>query len=414
MQAVLFTNVRVLDGSGAAPFPGEVRVQGERIAALAPAGTSLPRGEARVVDGRGATLMPGLIEAHAHLSFTDVAASIELGSIPPEEHTLLTARNARRLLDAGFTGCFSAASAKPRLDVVVRNAINAGEIPGPRLLAASPELTVTAGLGDVRLMHLYRESYAVVCDGAEEFRRYARLMCREGVDTLKVNVSGDAGSPSAPAEATVMTDAEVAAVCEVAAAHGKRVAAHARSAESVKMCLRHGIDVIYHATLIDEQAKDLLEARKDRVFVAPAIGHLYTTVHEAGPWGITPDIAARRGLKRELELAIENMRELKRRGVRILPGGDYGFAWNPNGSNARDLEHFVRLLGFSPMEAIVSATRLGALLMGMGDRLGQIRPGYLADLLLIEGDPLQDIGVLRDGRRRIAVMKGGAFHCLRQ
>ena len=215
MQAVLFVNVRVFDASGASAFHGEVRVEGERIAAVAPADQPLPRDGADVVDGAGATLMPGLVESHAHLSFTDFAQSVELGFIPPEEHVLATAANARKLLDSGFTSCFSAASAKPRLDVVVRDAIERGDLPGPRLRAASPEMTVTAGLGDVRLSHCYRENFAKICDGADEFRRFAREMVREGVDVLKINISGDAGTPASPADTTVMTDAEVAAVCVV-------------------------------------------------------------------------------------------------------------------------------------------------------------------------------------------------------
>ena len=163
-----------------------------------------------VVDGNGATLMPGLVESHAHLSFTDIRQGTDLGNTPPEEHTLLTAGYARVLLEHGFTSCVSAASAKPRLDIAVRNAIDAGDIPGPRLLAASPELTVTSGLGDARLWHMHQESFAVVCDGPDGFRRYAREMCREGVDTLKINPSGDTLLPRARSAQTVMTEDEVA------------------------------------------------------------------------------------------------------------------------------------------------------------------------------------------------------------
>ncbi len=409
MSATLFRNVRVLDCTGAPAFAGSVLVEGDRIAAVVPAAASLAAGNAMVVDGQGATLMPGLVEAHSHLSFTDVAQSVELGFIPPEEHMLRTAQNARRMLDAGFTSCFSAAAAKPRLDIVLRNAIDNGDFPGPRTLAASPEMTVSAGLGDVRLYHMYRENFAVVCNGAEEFRRFSREMVREGVDTLKINISGDAGTPASPADSTVMNDAEVAAVCDVAQAHGKRVAAHARSAESVRMCLRHGVDVIYHATLLDEEAGDALEEAKDRVFVAPVIGHLYTTLNEAAPWGITRQMGEERGVAHELERGIESMRELHRRGVRVLIGGDYGFAWNPVGTDARDIEHFVRLLGFSPMDAIVAATRLGGEIMGMGDLLGQIKAGYLADLLLVNGDPLEDVAILQDRSRIPGVMKNGVF-----
>jgi len=409
VNATLFRNVNVLDGTGNPPFAGSVLVEGSRIAAVMPAATSPAFGGARVIDGHGATLMPGLVEAHSHLSFTDFAQSVELGFIPPEEHMLRCAQNARRMLDAGFTSCFSAASAKPRLDVALRNAIDNGDFPGPRTLAASPEMTVTSGLGDARLYHIYRENFAVVCNGADEFRRFAREMVREGVDTLKMNVSGDAGVPASPADSTVMNEGEIAAVCDVAHAHGRRLAAHARSAESVKMCLRHGVEVIYHATLLDEEAKDRLEAQKGRIFVAPVLGHLYTTLNEAAQWGISRDVAEKRGVGRELESGIESMKDLKRRGVRILIGGDYGFAWNRIGTDARDIAHFVDLLGFTPMEAIISATRLGGEIMGMGDRLGQIKPGYLADLLLIDGNPLDDVTILQDPGRMPGIMKDGVF-----
>ena len=409
MGATLFRNVRILDCTGAGPFDGSVLVEGKRIAAVVSAGASIAAGNAMVVDGQGATLMPGLIEAHSHLTFTDVAQSVELGFIPPEEHVLKTAVNARRMLDAGFTSCFSAAAAKPRLDVALRNAIDNGDFPGPRTLAASPEMAVSAGLGDVRLYHMYRENFAVVCNSPEEFRRFSREMVREGVDTLKINVSGDAGTPASPADTTVMNDAEVAAVCDVAQAHGKRVAAHARSAESVKMCLRHGVDVIYHATLLDDEARDRLEAQRERIFVAPVLGNLYSTLNEAAAWGITRAIAEERGIAHELENGIENMKALHGRGVRVLIGGDYGFAWNPIGTDARDIGHFVDMLGFSPMDAILAATRLGGEIMGMGECLGQVRPGYVADLLLVDGNPLGDIAILQQRDCLKAIMKDGVF-----
>jgi imidazolonepropionase-like amidohydrolase len=410
MARSLFTNVTVLDGSGAEPFSGQVLVEGNRIKAVARAGEAVSADGAERIDGGGATLMPGLVESHCHISFANTSDLESLGAIPPEEHTLLAAKHAKLMLDQGFTSINSAAAAKPRLDIVIRNAINAGDIPGPRMLAATPEMTVSGGLGDVRLWHMHRETFAIVCDGPDAFRRVAREMVREGVDTLKINPSGDEFVPWARAEQTVMNDAEVEAVCEVARQRGKRVAAHARSAESVKMCLRHGVEIIYHATFADAEAIDQLEAAKDRVFVAPTIGITYTTLNEASRWGITPDVGEQLGLKRELESAIRVMPELKRRGVRVLPGGDYGFAWNPVGRNARDIEHFVTLFGFTPMEAIVAATKLGGEIMMKADELGQIKPGHLADLLLVDGNPLADVKILQDRDRLLAIMKDGAFH----
>ena len=412
MPSTFIANATVLDGSGDAPFIGDVLVTANRIAAAGPRGTFGVPDDARRVDGTGATLMPGLVEPHAHLSFVDQATPHEMSSLPVEEHLLLTLKHARLYLDSGFTSCFSAAATKPRLDVVARNAINSGDYPGPRLLAASVQFTVTGGVGDLRRMHLDpgEAMYTLPCDGPVEFRRAAREACREGVDVLKIVPSGDTSTPAIPSPQTLMTDDEVEAVCTVARERGKRVAAHARSAESVKMCVRHGVEVIYHATCADAEALDLLEAHKDRVFVAPAMSVTWTRLHESGKHGLPASAEMRARIARDLDMTCERMIELKRRGVRVLPGGDYGFAWNPHGNNARDLRFFVDLMGFSPMEAIVAATRWGGELMGRPDEIGVIRPGALADLLLVDGDPLTDIDLLQDRSRLLAIMKDGVFH----
>lgn len=409
MAATLFQNVRVIDGDAGEPFAGTVLVEGNRIKAVAPAGQDLRADGAEVVDGGGQTLMPGLIEAHAHISFCNTPDLESLGDIPPEEHTLQTMKFARVMLDQGFTSLFSAAAAKARLDIVIRNAIDAGEIPGPRMRAASPEMTPTSGLGDVRRWHINRETFAIVCDGEDAFRRTAREMVREGVDTLKINPSGDEFIPFARAHQTVMNEREVAAVCEVAQSRSKKVAAHARSAESVKMCLRNGVEVLYHCTLCDEEALDMLEAERDRVFVAPTIGMAHITGQGEGrDYGIDYDHPVALFFRLEGEKGVENMKALKKRGVRVLPGGDYGFAWNPIGTNARDMEHFVKLLDFTPLEAIRAATRYGGELMGMD--VGLVKEGYLADLILVDGDPSRDVAILQDKDRISGIMKDGVFH----
>jgi len=417
MSATLFRNANVIDGTGAAPFRGDVRVEGARIAAVTRTGNvsaAAATGPAAdvVVDCAGATLMPGLIEPHAHLSFVDQATPQALQALPVEEHLLLTLRHAKLYLDQGFTSCFSAAAAKPRLDVVVRNAIDAGQFPGPRLLAASVQFTVTGGVGDLRQMHLDpgEAMYTLPCDGPVEFRRAAREACREGVDVLKIVPSGDTSTPAVPSAQTLMTEDEIAAVTEVARERGRRVAAHARSAESVKRCVRHGVTVVYHATYADTEARDLLEAHRDSVFVAPALSVTYTRLHEAGQFGLPSTPAAKARIERDLQSTVECMIDLKRRGVRVMPGGDYGFMWNPHGRNARDLVYFVDLMGFTPMEAIVAATKWGGEIMGKGGELGVVAPGCLADLLLVDGDPLADVAILQDAQRLTAIMKDGAFH----
>ena len=153
MTAVVFKNARILDGSGKAPFSGDVLVEGNRIAKV---GKVEPPPAAQTIDCRGRALMPGLVEPHSHLSFLDQATPSAFSAIPVEEHMLATMKHARLYLDQGFTACFSAAATKPRLDVAARDAIAAGDFPGPRLLAASVQLTVTGGVGDLRRLHLDR------------------------------------------------------------------------------------------------------------------------------------------------------------------------------------------------------------------------------------------------------------------
>jgi imidazolonepropionase-like amidohydrolase len=412
MTSIVFRNAMVIDGTGATPSRADVEVKGRCIASLSPPNSIPARDDMQLVECNGATLMPGLIESHAHLSFVDSTTLLMHSMLPVEEHLLATLKSAKLYLDSGFTSCFSAAAAKPRLDVVTRNAIDSGDHPGPRLLAASVQLTPTGGVGDLRQLHLDPGDamYTQPCDGPIDFRRAAREACREGVDVLKIVPSGDTSTPHIPSATTLMTSDEVAAVCEVARERGKRVAAHARSAESVKLCVRHGVDVVYHATCADEQALDMLEEARERVFVAPALSVTWTRLHEAGNFGLPTSPSLKARIEGDLAMTCERMIELKRRGVRVLPGGDYGFPWNPHGNNARDLQFFVDLLGFTPMEAIVAATRLGGALMGKPDELGVVRSGALADLLLVDGDPLADIALLQNRERLLAIMKDGTFH----
>lgn len=405
---LLIEHATVWDGSGAAPFPGQVLIEGERIEAVAPAGQAVAAAEgAERLDAGGRFLMPGLVEGHAHLSFVDTPRGTALGELPPEDHALLTMDAARKLLGAGFTSACSAAAAKIRLDVAVRDAIERGHTDGPRLLTASPELTVTGGLGDGRRLHLHQDSFGVAVDGPDEVRRMARLCLREGCDTIKLNISGDYGTESALAETTVMTDGEVAAGVEAAHAIGRRVAAHARASESVKRALRNGVDIIYHCDFADEEALDMLEAAKDRVFTGPAIGIVLARLESLRGDNSWQGQGFLERLKPLYEATCRTHNEMRKRGIRIVIGGDYGFAANPQGTNARDLEHFVTHLGFSPSEALQAATRTGGEIMKRSHELGQVKPGFLADLLLVDGDPLQDVRVLQDRTHFAMIMKGG-------
>jgi imidazolonepropionase-like amidohydrolase len=409
----LFTNVRILDGSGQQPFAGSALVRGNRIVQVSRS-SAAPSGSgsgAVVIDGAGATLMPGMCEAHTHFSWNDTATLAGIQAMPLEEHVLWCAKVAKQYLHAGFTSCVGAACAKPRLDVVTRNAINSGQIPGPRYLAASQEITVPGGLGDETLSHLpFPEfSFGVNVNGAEDMRKVVRMFLKYGVDAIKLNLSGDNFTPQSPADTTWMTDAEVAAAAEEVRMRGKRIIVHARSCASVKQALRHGVELIYHASFTDSESLDMLEAAKDRIFVAPGIAILYAMLHEAEAYGISHAQAVAMGYQVEWDAALASLRAMHKRGIRVLPGGDYGFAFTPHGQNARDLEFFVKYLGFTRMEAIRAATLYGGQIMMRGHELGVVKDGFLADLLLVDGDPLANLSILRDPKRILAVMKDGVF-----
>ncbi len=413
MSRTLFTDVMIFEGTSKDLVPGEVLVQGNRIHAVAGPGESLPREGVTVVSAGGSTLMPGMVNTHCHLTYNNGTSVAELTALPVEEHVLLTMHNAKQALDMGFTAAIGAASAKPRLDIVIRNEINKGKIPGPRLLAGSPELTVTGGLADDNQLEAKHPSISIICDGPEEFRKTVRTMIREGVDLIKFNNSGDSFCyPRMAAYDNPMTDAEVAAICDTANNIGKRLAAHAHADSSVRQCMKYDVEFIFHATFATDETIEMLERVKHKHYVSPAIAARYNTTYEAKDWGITTDVAEMIGNKRELDEGIKVMRKMKAAGIKIVPFGDYGFAWLPQGTEARDLEHFVNLFGYEPWETLRAATAWGgeAWVGKSGEKMGRIAPGYLADILLVDGNPLLDLSLLQDRQSLLAVMKDGQFH----
>lgn len=411
---MVFTNVRILDASGEPPYSGEVTVSGNRIRSVNRSDStrySWNNGSGMRIDGRGMTLMPGMIDAHLHLSWNNAPGIAAIQMMPVEEHVINCVEMAKVLIDSGFTAGCGAAAAKPRLDVVIRDAINSGKCVGPRYTAAGPEITSVGGLGDTSLPHIPHEALnlGIVVSGPEEIRRKVRELIKWGVDTIKINLSGEEITEM-PAKANQFDDDEISMAVREAKARDKNLAAHARSKESVAKCVEFGIDFIYHASFTDEETLDKLEAAKDRHYVAPGLAWLINTARNAGDYGIKPGTPITEAYERELEAAVDSMSKMHKRGIKVLIGGDYGFAWTPHGTNAKDIEYFVDMVGMTPMEAIQAATRYGGEIMGMGHELGMVREGYLADLLLVDGDPLQNVRILQDKQRIKMIMKDGKFH----
>jgi imidazolonepropionase-like amidohydrolase len=403
---ILFKNTRIFDGSGAESFPGEVLIQDNRIVAVSSAGAeAISAPQAMLVDGAGATLMPGMTEAHAHLSWPSSVERFVPGmSLPPEDLALNTARNARILLDHGFTSAYSGGALGKTLEINLKADIDAGRTPGPRLIPASierepPNETAFLAGGAV----------AEHGTGAAGVRAFVKECAASGAKVVKFLLSGESALKPGASMQTLYTEEEMRAAGEQARESGVWLTGHAHCADAIKMGLRNGFRVLYHCTYADDEAIDMLAARKAEIFVAPTIGIVQATLDATPPphfdmTHMKADAAA--VLERQKQL----VPQLKRRGVRLLPGGDYGFPFNPNGRNARDLELFVRHLGFTAVEALVAVTMRGAEIMGMEHELGRIQPGYLADLLLIRGDPVSDIALLQDRHNLLAIMKDGRFH----
>ncbi len=405
MGRTYIRNGLIFDGTGGTAVAGDVLVEGNTIAAV---GTVEPAEGDTVVDAGGRFVMPGMVEGHAHLSFGNVGDTEGLIAPSPEAHALITARMAKVLLDAGFTSAYGASAAKLKLDVAVRDAVNAGHIPGPRIRAGSLEITVTGGMGDESQLHNPRIGISHIVDGPEEMRKAVRLACREGCDNIKLDVSGDPFYPGTLAHVTPMSYEEVEMAVRTAHAFGRKVNCHSRSIEGTKYCVRAGVDAILHVEFHDEEMLDMLEEAKDRIFIAPSIGLFHSMIHDAG--GILPDGTADfMGIPALVEASVETHTALRKRGIRHLIGGDYGLAWNPQGTNARDIKHFVDYYGYSPAEAIVCATANGGKAMMSDGSLGTLEPGKLADLVIIDGNPLEDIAILSGPEPVALVMKDGAI-----
>ena len=362
------------------------------------------------VDLGGKTVIPGMTESHAHISYTN-NGPLELDKTPIEEAMIKTVDNARIMLGSGFTSAISFGSVH-RIDVFLRDAINSGQIAGPRLLAGGRDICAIGGNADTYPDHAkpQTEGLAMITDGPWEIRKAVRTLWKNGVDVVKVMIDGELISLQGRPGDLGYKDEEVEALVDEAHRKKMKVACHARSAEAVKQAVRSGIDFIGHANYIDNEALDLLIENKDRVYVGPAIAWEMAFLENAEKMGFKSDSREVIGYQKEVEETISSYKKMKEAGIKILVGGDYGLDIAPHGTYAKDLEHYVNLFGFSNAEALQSATSLGGEAMDNNGSLGTLEEGKLADLVIIDGNPLEDITVLQDHKKIKAVMKDGLIY----
>ena len=412
--SLLLTNARIFDGTGNEPIPsGAIWIEGDEIRRIGSIEEfrDVPD-DVRRVDARGRFVMPGLIESHAHLSYWNAQKLEDLDlKSPPERTTLRAAANAKTMIRSGYTSACSFGSLY-NVDVELRDAIDQDLIPGPRYLACGRDVNGTAGMADWNpdYMKLGMEGLAYVANGPWEVRSAVRTIRKTNANTVKLYIDGENMTEhDLPGECSY-TQEEISAACDEAHRRGLRVVCHARAAEAVKLAVRGGVDVIGHANYLDDEALELLKSVRHTTYVTPAI-HWEVGLYKYGPdFGLNPSDLDAMGYGRELEEAKISARKMRDAGIKLLPGGDFGFAWTAHGTYAKDLENFVDLFGFSPMDTLVAATRDAGEMIGFGGRVGTLEAGKFADLIVVDGDPLTDITVLQDHDRIVAVMKGGKFY----
>jgi len=403
-------NGQIVDGTGAAALPrGAVLIEDGRIKYVGPsAGLPLVPAQTQRIDARGGTILPGLVEAHFHPTYFNVAELQDLDIKYPVEYvTLLASVNARLALDCGYTSARSGGSLF-NIDVWLKKAIDKDLVPGPRLASSGREICGAAGLMDWNpdFRKIGMEGLVLLVNGPDEARAAVRTLVKDGIEWVKTYPTGDAAAPDVNDHHTLcMTFEEMHAVVATAHNHGLKVTGHCRATAGIKNALRAGYDAIEHGTFMDDEALELLLARD--VPVVPALYFELASMERGPEFGMSQRVVD--GHRETLEGGAESARRILSAGGRLGMGGDYGFAWNPHGDYARELTFFVNYVGFSPLDTLKCATKTGAEIMGLGKEVGTLEVGKLADILVVDGDVVRDISMLERRERFIAVLQGGVI-----
>jgi imidazolonepropionase-like amidohydrolase len=389
-------HVRLIDGTGRLIEPATVIVRDTKIYAAGTSSTiAIPRGATRV-NGRGLTLLPGLVDCHVHLCWRGEADVVKATEQETATETLLKAsRSAAHTLEAGVTTVRDLGSRDHSI-FALKKAIEKGLTSGPRIIGAGLAICMVGG-------HL-RRVIAREVEGAEQVRQVVREQIEAGAEVIKVIASGGVLTPGTSPDQPQLTPEELRSAVEEAARAGCKVAAHAHGASGIKNAIHAGAHSIEHATLMDDEAAALFE--KHAVYMVPTLSALAKTGACRHGCGI-PDDALDKA-KAMTKRHQRSFRQAHRRGLLIAMGTDAGTPFNYHGDNAQELERMVAL-GMNPMDAILASTAAAARLIGLEAQIGTIVPGKEADLLLVQGNPLRRIEVLRDRSRLVGIMQAGRF-----
>jgi imidazolonepropionase-like amidohydrolase len=405
---LLIQNARVIDGSGSEPIEhGSVLIEGGRISRVGPADavSAANRTDLRKLDATGLTVMPGMVDCHFHGVYQDVTCWEDYDLRRSIEHaTILAARNAQTLLEVGFTSARDTGT-RGMVGIAVRDMINEGVLVGPRLLAGGQIITTTGGLADGYGSWIdNRASLGRVVDGVEEVVKAVREQVKYGAETVKLEASGTGISPYSDSRKQTMTVEEMAAAVKEAHRNGVRVACHAQATESIKNAVRAGVDTVEHGSFLDEEGTELM--RQAGTVLVPTISVLDLYVTRGPDVGVPQWIVEK--FQGDLVEHRQSVKMALDAGIPMAVGSDSGHAFNPQSEIAYELEMMVDA-GFTPMQAIESATRIGGEVIGWENEIGQLAPGMFADLLVVDGNPLEDVRMLRDPARLVSVYKEGAL-----
>jgi len=371
-------------------------IEGDKIVGVGPA-SATPAADATTINLPNATVLPGLIDAHTHLTFNPSFGYEMLGISIPRE-ALIGAHNARVTLEAGFTTVRNV-GARGYTDVALRDAINAGDVPGPRMLVSGPALSITGGHCDNDLLpYEYHATSDGVADGIENVQHKTREIIKYGADLIKVCATGGVLSKGDDPNASQYTLEEMKAIVADAHRLGRKVAAHAHGAQGVIWASEAGVDSVEHGHLMNDAA--IATLKKNGTYLVPTL-YLIDWQRENAAKANLPDYT-RHKMQIVSEAAKTNAKKAIEAGVKIGLGTDA--AVYPHGLNAHELAVYVSL-GMTSLQAIQTATINDADLLGWSDKIGTLEAGKWADIIAVDGDPLQDVTTLQHVK---FVMKGGA------
>ncbi|MFQ6074616.1 MAG: amidohydrolase family protein [Candidatus Bathyarchaeia archaeon] len=409
MTKLFIKDAFLIDGTGATPMKDAgVVVEGERIAEVG-RGLGVPK-DAEVIEAEGRTVMPGLMDLHVHLASESLGRPIRLlewtNTTPPALKLLHAANNAKKCLEAGFTTVRNMGTDEKFIwDPSLREAIDLGVVPGPRVLASACVMrrSGTFPYGNYVGMPEPQEPVVRSADGPYEFRRAVREAVALGADFIKFFSTGNVGGAGVKHTWVMLTMEEIEAITDEAHRMERRVACHAHGTQGIQDAVVGGTDTIEHGTYLDDECVELMKERG--VYYVPTLSIVHNLITKGEQLKAPPHVLEK--ARETWENHVPSVKKAHAKGVKIACGTDGAGVWAKCGENGLELEMLVRFGGLTPMEAIVAATKTSAEAIGRQDQLGTLETGKLADLIIVDGNPLKDIKVLQDLSKIEMVMEGG-------